>query len=289
MGMLDALLGPNVQALRENGDVDALVELVGHDRAKIRRRAIDALAELDDPRALKGIAPLIGHDDADIAEVARVRLRTGGDEALPILTDLLDDERPRIREDALTLLRSVEPPPLDQLTRCLQHGNDWARAAAAGWLVELVAEVDQDGREAVLGALRAAVGNKSPEVRILAASTLAAEGDTRAAKALAAQLKDGTDEVREACAAALAALGEDAIPATVTALGDRNPKARARAAHLLGEMGAAVTGEPPAELVAGLQTAAEDGEETVREAAVAALRSLGVPVPSVIPSERPEA
>jgi HEAT repeat protein len=279
MGFLEKVLGPNIQSLQASGDVDALLDLVGHDRAKIRRRALDALTALDDPRALTGIAPLIGHDDAEIAEAVRRRLRSAGDEALPILADLLDDDRPRVREGSLALLSTVDPPPLEHLARCLQRGNDWARPAAAERLVELLAVVDQDGREAVLGALRAAVGNKSPEVRILAADTLAAEGDARAAKALAAQLKDGTDDVREACASALATLGEEAIPATVVALGDRNPKARARAAGLLGTIGADAAGEPPAELVAGLHRAAEDRDQAVRDAAFASLRSLGLDVP----------
>jgi HEAT repeat protein len=279
MGILEKLLGPNIQTLQLNGDVDALVELVGSDRAKIRRRAIDALAELDGPRVLQGIAPLIGHDDAGVAEIARQKLLATGDGALPIVAGLLDDERPSIREGALALLGTVDPPPLEQLIQCLQQGSDWTRPAVAGRLVELLAHVDDDGREAVLGALRAAVGNKSPEVRILAAGTLAAEGDSRAAKALAAQLKDGTDEVREACAAALATLGEDAIPAIVTALRDRNPKARARAAALLGEMGAAAKGDPPAELVDGLQRAATDGEASVRDAALASLKALDLDLP----------
>ena len=90
---------------------------------------------------------------------------------------------------------------------------------------------------------------------------------TAGARALIRTLRDGATADRMAAAAELAALGRDALPALLSALGDPDPRLRMWAAYTLGMIGDA--GAAPA-----LMEALEDTDPGVARWAAAALRSI---------------
>jgi HEAT repeat protein len=95
---------------------------------------------------------------------------------------------------------------------------------------------DEATRELSFRAVLATLGDKAPQCRETAASGLADLGDPRAARALAAQLKDGDESVRAACRSTLATIGSPAVPYLADALADRNVNSKLLAAGLLAEI-----------------------------------------------------
>ena len=124
-------------------------------------------------------------------------------------------------------------------------------------------------------ALLAALGDRVGAIRTAAASKLGEMGEARAAKALAARLRDGDGAARGAAAAALERLGVVAVPALTDALRDRNPTSRLLAARLLSGLGPAVEVRAErVELVEALRAAVADRDPGVADAAAAALAGL---------------
>jgi HEAT repeat protein len=278
MGLIERLLGPNIDRLLAEKDLDGLVQASGHKRSELRCQAIHALAELGGDRAMTEIVAAIGDADEQVTRTATTCLRQLGQQAGPELTRALGHEDEMISQAALELLGELEPPPLPSLVSILKDGNDRARDLATGLLVGLVPQVaDDDAREQLFRALLPTLGDRQPDIRRRAAAGLGELGDERGGRALAAQLKDGDESVRDTCADALRQIGVAAIPDLLDALVDRNANARASAARLLG-------GLLPDEHDPGLRSAAverlrkavNDGEARVAEAAGEALARLGI-------------
>jgi len=147
------------------------------------------------------------------------------------------------------------------------------RLRALGALVELDSGLNNhEVRESLFRALLAALGDRSVECRVFAATRLEALGNPKAARALSSQLKDGDDTVRAACRQALLAIGEPAVPYFLDALSDRNRNSRRLGAELLGEVcGGDVSLDSRRVALLGLVDRAADGNA---EIATAVHRSL---------------
>jgi HEAT repeat protein len=274
MGLFDRLMGPNIDKLLARGDRDRLTEALAHPRPELRMRAVQALGELGDPAAAEALIGILGDSEAAVAAAAETVLGGFGDAVNDALGAALEGET-RVAEKCRELLVDRDPPALSALVEVVKSGGDQARDLAAGALVGVLGEIaDADSQEVVFRALLAALGDRRPAVRVRVARGLGTLADSRAAKALAAQLKDGLEEVRDACSESLEALGEPAIPWLIDTLADRNPNARAAAARLLGRLAAESDREMRERVGERLRLASEDRDAEVRRLALEALGRL---------------
>jgi HEAT repeat protein len=278
MGLIERVFGPNIDRLLADQDLDGLVQVSSHKRSELRCQAVQALAELGGDRAMTEVVAALGDADDQVSRTATSCLRQLGQQAGPVLTVALGREEEAISRAALALLGELEPPPLQSLVSILKNGNDQARDLATSLLISLIPQTcDDDAREQLFRALLPSLGDRQPEVRKRAATGLGELGDERGARALAAQLKDGDESVREACAEALQQLGCPAIPYLLDALVDRNANARAGAARLLAGL---LPDENDPDLrssaVERLQEAVSDREPKVAASATEALGQLGI-------------
>ncbi len=276
MGLIERLIGPNVDKLLARGDLQGLTRLLGHERPQLRARAVGALAELDDSTAVEHLVAALGDPDDGVATAVSSALQHFADRATASLGAALGNDQEVIGKRALGLLLQLDPPPAETLVEACQGGNDRARTLAPPPLAELLPRLDGEVKERGFRALLAALGDRRPETRSTAAGGLGELADARAAKALTAQLKDGTETVRAACADALQRIGPPVLPYLVDALGDRNANARAGAARLLGLVAADADRQALSEASERLQEAAADRDPKVREQASAAMQRLGM-------------
>jgi HEAT repeat protein len=278
MGLIARVFGPNIDRLLADKDLDGLVQVLSHKRSELRCQAVQALAELGGEQAVTGIIGALGDQDEQVNATATTCLRQLGQQAGPQLTAALGHEAETVSQAAFALLGELEPPPLASMVAILKDGNDQARDLATGLLVSQAPQTsDSDTREQLLRALLPVLGDRQPELRKRAADGLAEIGDERAARALAAQLKDGDETVRHACAEAMRRIGSPAIPYLLDALADRNANARALAAGLLAGL---LPDEPEpglrSSVVERLRQAVNDREPKVAASATDALDQLGI-------------
>lgn len=235
MGLFDRLLKPNISKLESHGDVEALVKLVeSNDRRDLRIDAIEALARIGGPKATDSLVGRFSDNDPDVAQAAERAVTGLGSAAGSVLTGSLGGQGSDV---VLKILLNLGDGAVELLRGACSDQDETTRLRALGGLVELDTRLDnEEVRESLFRALLAALGDRSAGCRVLAATRLGALGDSRASRALAAQLKDGDDSVRSACRQALLAIGEPAVPYLLDALADRNMNSRRLAADLLGEV-----------------------------------------------------
>lgn len=233
MGLFDRLLGPNIGKLESHNDIEALAKLVqSNDRRDMRTVAIEALARIGGSQATRSLVGALFVDDPDVVRASETALTGFGSAAGTELVEALGQPGD---DGALNILLKLDEEAVEFLRAACTHQDEGTRLRALGGLVELDARLDNAAvRETLFRALLAALGDRSAECRVLSASTLGGLNDGRASRALAAQLKDGDENVRTACRDALEAIGEPAVPYLLDALADRNAKSRRLAAELLG-------------------------------------------------------
>jgi HEAT repeat protein len=276
VGLIERLLGPNIDKLVAAHDIKRLVELTKHPKAELRVRAVKALADLDDARVVGVLISTLGDADPEVANAARNALRDAGEQAVSGLEEALGSDDETIGAQALELLLEADPPDVTPFVEVLRNGNDRARAVGAEALISLIPQLeDEESQEASFKAMRVALGDRDPDIRAMVAGGLGRLADDRASKALVAQLKDGTEEVREACADALLNVGSSAIPFLLDALGDRNANARGGAARLLGLLGSRIDGDRRFSVIERLQGVTRDRDAGVADRAAKALSHLG--------------
>lgn len=232
MGLFDRLLGPNINKLESNGDIDALARLVtSDDHRKLRTAAIEALARIGKPQATQTLVGAMFNDDPDAKQAAETAVTALGSAAGPELVETLG----RPGDDvALGLLLDLDEEGVEFLRSACSHQNEATRTRALKGLIELDTTLDNpEVREVLFRALLAALGDRSADCRVIAAGTLGTISDKRASRALASQLKDGDENVRNACREALETIGEPAVPSLLDALADRNVNSKRLAAELL--------------------------------------------------------
>jgi HEAT repeat protein len=192
------------------------------------------------PRSLPLLKRLLNSPNEDLHVVTIEVIRRIGPPAIPLLVDLLRDERVSIRRNAVDAL--IDLPP---------H-TEWVQPALRRALRDEDSEVAGDAARALgalghraslsVGALVKTLTHEDPYVRVYAAEALASIGPKAAAATmdLARAVGDPAPGVRWAACEALAGIGpaaESAVPQLIEALGDEFLYVRIFAAGALGSIG----------------------------------------------------
>ena len=210
-----------------------------------------------------------------VPQVVSQRLALLGAEIVPELLPALKDKSPLVRRGvASTLARLGEVTVGDRsvmakkcrpaLQLALQDVDALVRVHAAFALFRVTLEATE-----AVPVLAAALADKNPIVRWRAAESLEKIGPP-AQGAIPSLVTALADPENFAAATALGAIGETALPATITALKDQNPRVREAAT-------VAVSLSPcdRSTAVPALQTALQDDVREVRSGAARAVGNIG--------------
>src|SRR2546430_1896064 len=187
-------------ASRRASAVPPLIAVLADSDGEVRSAAVEALADLDDPRAIGPIAGLLKDPVADVKRNALGAL-SHFDQGVPTapVVALLDDPDADVRHEAIDLLEHLH-----------------ARSAA--------------------GAIARLIHDPSPDVRRSVVQVLGNLGAQSAAAAITDALSDASADVRQAALGALNDLKAPIADATLSNLmKDPSADVRQRAAELAGE------------------------------------------------------
>jgi HEAT repeat protein len=198
----------------------------------IREEAAMTLGTLRDPRAVAPLASMLRDRDRAVRDAAIGALLAIGEPAVTILGDCLTDPLLTVQESASSVLATIA-----------------------------------DAR--VLTQLMAALASPDWIVRMHAAKALGRIRDPGAIGALVPRLQDSVKAVREEASAALAAIGEAALPSLLAALTDSEWLVRLHAVEALGKTGSTEAVMPL------LSALFNDQDRAVREDVVRALGRIG--------------
>jgi len=200
----------------------------------IREDAASLLGTLKDPRAVLPLVSLLRDRDRSVREAAIGALTAIGEPSVPALGACLSDPELTVQEAASAVLASIaDRRVLDPLKQALRS-HDWI-------------------------------------VRMHAVKALGRVQDVSAIEPLLPLLQDKVKAVREEVAAALAAIGEAAIPALLETLQHEEWLVRLHAVESLGKMKSQKAVDPL------LSVLFNDQDSAVREDAVRALGEIGAP------------
>lgn len=218
---------------------------------------------MEDPVA-EQIAALRDGDWA-IREEAATRLGSLKDpRAIPPLVSVLKDRDRSVREAAIGALTAIGEPSVVAMGVCLEDAELTVQEAASAVLASIA---DSRVREPLIRAL----ASSDWIVRMHAAKALGRIGHQDAVPALIPLLQDKVKAVREEVAAALAAIGDAAVPALLAALQHQEWLVRLHAVESLGKS------KSPQAVEALLSVVFNDPDTAVREDAVRALGDIGAP------------
>jgi HEAT repeat protein/outer membrane protein assembly factor BamB len=206
---------------------------------KVRAAAEAALVQAA-ARSLPLLRRLLDRGNEDLDSVALALIRRIGPPAIPLLVELMRDERVSIRRSAADALIDLAPHTgsIQPALRRALGDEDWVVAAdAARALGALGVKASPSVR-----ALVEALSHQEPHVRIYAAEALASIGPQAgsATRDLARAVGDPVPGVRWAACEALASIGpaaQPAVPQLIEALKDEFLYVRIFAAGALGSIG----------------------------------------------------
>ncbi len=180
------------------------------------------------------------------------------------LVSLLRDRDRSVREAAIEALRVIGAPAVEVLGACLDETDLSVQEAAAAILATIA-------DERVLAPLVQALRSSDWIVRMHAAKSLSRIQHAGTVEPLIPLLQDKVKAVREETTAALAAIGDAAIPSLVDALQHETWLVRLHAVESLGKTRSRQAVEPL------LSVMFNDRDSAVREDAVRALGEIGDP------------
>ncbi len=206
MGIFDIFKGkPDIKKMKENKDVEGLIEALKHKDNLIREDAAEALGRIGDKRAVKPLIHALEDEDRGVRKLTAVALGNIKDKrAVEPLINALKDGGYGVYEDASWALgrigdkRAVEPLIND--LKDVNRGSGGRRNAA----VALGNIKDKRAVEPLINALK----DVSDYVRFYAAEALGRIGDKRAVEPLINALEDEDRGVRRRAASALGKIGE---------------------------------------------------------------------------------
>ncbi len=206
---------------------------------KVRATAEATLVE-GGSRSLPLLRRLLKRPDEDLQVATLEIVRRIGPPAIPLLVDLLRDERVAIRRNAVDAVIDLAPetPWIQPALRLALRDED---STVAGDAARALGALGHRASPSV-GALIKTLSHEDPYVRIYAAEALASIGPKAAAATedLARAVSDPTPGVRWAACEALAGIGpaaESAVPQLIEALDDEFLYVRIFAAGALGSIG----------------------------------------------------
>ena len=207
--------------------------------AKVRASAEATLVQRA-PRSLPLVRRLLNGPDEDLHAVSLEIVRRIGPAALPLLTELLRDERISIRREAADALIDLAPHT-ESIQPALRRALSDEDSAVAGDAARALGALGHRASPSV-SALIKTLSHEDPYVRIYAAEALASIGPKAAAATadLARAVSDPAPGVRWAACEALAGIGPaaaSAVPQLIAALEDEFLYVRIFAAGALGSIG----------------------------------------------------
>lgn len=213
---------------------------------------------------LEQIAALKDQDWAIRSEAAGLLGTFKDQRAVVPLVSLLRDEDRSVREAAIEALRSLGAPAVEAVGICLGE-PDLSVQESASAILAVIAD------ERVLAPLIQALHSGDWIVRMHAAKALGRLRNVEAIEPIIPLLQDKVKAVREEAAAALAAIGDAAIPSLVKALQHEDWLVRLHAVESLGHTKSKRAVEPL------LSVLFNDRDSAVREDVVRALGEIGDP------------
>ncbi len=225
------------------------------------------------PRSLPLLRELLSSGDEDLQVATLEIIRRVGPPAIPLLVELLRDERVSLRRDVVDALIDL-PPHTEAIQPALRRALGDDDAQVAGDAARALGALGASASPSV-GALVETLSHYDPYVRVYAAEALASIGPKAAAatKELARALSDPAPGVRWAACEALAGIGPaaaSAVPQLIESLEDEFLYVRIFAAGALGSIG------PKAQTAREALKAAADDPALRSEAEWALNRIAGV-------------
>ena len=209
------------------------------DDAKVRAITEAGLVQAAQ-RSLPLLRRFLTPEHEDLHAVTFELIQRIGPPAIPLLVDVLRDERPEIRRSAVDELIDLAPHT-ELIQPALRQALRDEDAVVAGNAARALGALGAKASPSV-SALIATLSHEDPYVRIYAAEALASigPGAAKATTALAEALSDPTPGVRWAACEALAGIGaaaQAAVPQLIEALDDEFLYVRIFAAGALGSIG----------------------------------------------------
>ena len=198
--MFTKLFRPNIERMKNRGNLKGLVKTLDHKDLNVRRSAVVALGQLGDSRIIDPILPLLKSRDVETRRVTISSLvQTGKQGVNDHLVDYLQDSDLTVRETVLGALEQLG-----------------ISASAEKRLVSMLYDPDHKVRSAAAGALTACKWTPAREgdtVALLIAQRKfegCVEIGDGAVDLLGERLTDNDPTVYEACAQTLGKIGSDA-------------------------------------------------------------------------------
>ena len=259
-----------VQALGNLQDpraVDALVQALRTDTdARVREAAAESLGEIDSPRAVPGLIAALGAERvaAVRAKIAWALGEIDDARAVDALSAVVRDNEVEVRRQAVWALGEIGSPAGAAALMVALRDSDVETRKQAVWGLGETKSTD------AITAISAATKDADAEVRKQAVEALGEIEDKRALPALEAATRDAEVEVRRAAIESIGQLdGVRTAPAAViAATRDDDRGVRRAAAEALGQF------EDEASVPA-LVPLTRDSSTEVKRAAVEALSSIG--------------
>lgn len=181
----------------------------------------------------------------------------------PLIEALRDSDK-AVQTAATSALTSIGEPAVVDLASCLRDPDLSVQEAAAAVLSSIA-------DERVIDPLMSALLSEDWVVRMHASRAIGRLANPKALDTLVLLLQDKVPAVRDEAMAALKAIGEQAVIPLLTALKDKNWRARLKATEALGVLGSKTAVQPLLDIVAS------DPDTAVRQDAIRALGNIGDP------------
>ncbi len=234
------LLPPTESKLARNPElVTEWVRRLKASDPKFRATAEDALV-WGAERSLPLLRKFLNLRNEALQQETREIIRRIGPAAIPVLVDMLRDDRVAIRRNAVDVLIDLAPET-ESIQPALRRALRDADSLVAGDAARALGALGKQARPSV-AALIKALAHDDPHVRLYAAEALAAIGPkaANATQDLAKALGDPIPGVRWAACEALASIGpaaQRAVPQLIETLKDEFLYVRICAAGALGSIG----------------------------------------------------
>jgi HEAT repeat protein/Zn-dependent protease with chaperone function len=275
-----AAQAPSPATQSRDAAVPGLISVLKDESAAVRLASVQALEQLQDPRAIDALIDVMkGDADARVREAAASALGSiDSQRAVPGLIAALGSERvTAVRAKIVWALGEIEDPrAVDALSAALKDQAAEVRQQAVWALGEI-------GSAEAVPALIPMLRDSDAELRKQVAQALGEIENVDAVPALSAATKDSDAGVREQAVQALGQIENvKGLPALVAALNDDVVEVRRSAVEAIGDIDELHTAPP------GLIAALKDADAEVRQNAAQALGNIEdkAAVPGLIPLTR---
>ncbi len=266
LGMAAAGEGRRVLTPGDSAVVIALIARLKDEDVEVRKAAAEALAKLEDARAVPGLVDAMKDANAEVRVAAAEALAQFKDRrAVPALENALSDQSVEVQKHAIEALSNftevggIQSGPIVKLLDG-KHHDEVVHSA-----IHLLAELKD---RSTAPAIRAQLNSSNSDVRQAAIQALTELKDSESSGLISQKLSDSNSDVRNA---ALSAMEELRVglsdPVMVALLKDRDADVRQRAAQLAGE-------RQMVGVVSTLAALVEDNDSDVRVSAVQALANI---------------